>query len=384
MNSWKDRIAEGGVCDFAINYNFFCKWLLSKTASCIYLKNLPDTIDEFYTKSELIMNGFVCVTDFDKDLYSLTGAPGGQPDEYYKPTIYTIANPILGSKVVTDGENGVIIYNTPLDAYMPGGLFGLISQTATMLADNVISINCCQINTRVTAVFTADSEGQAVAGEMVLRDMYRGKPFKVMRSDLIEKINVNPIAAAGTSQTITELIELNNYIIANYFQSIGVKSNNIRKKEHLINREVDAQNDYLQISLFEILTAWQKGFDKVNEMYGTDIRVELNPALLDIIEGDEDDDSADINDNMDTADNNNPDSTENIPDELQQDGTQVIDNINDNGDIDDDSSNVDSVTDEIETQAEEVEDIVDMINDKKGDDTDANETEPDSERNDME
>ncbi len=219
---------------------------------------------------------------------------------------------------------------------------------------------------------------------MVLRDMYRGKPFKVMRSDLIEKINVNPIAAAGTSQTITELIELNNYIIANYFQSIGVKSNNIRKKEHLINREVDAQNDYLQISLFEILTAWQKGFDKVNEMYGTDIRVELNPALLDIIEGDEDDDSADIDNNMDTADNNNPDSTENIPDELQQDGAQTIDNINDNGDTDDDSSNVDSVTDEIETQTEDVEDIVDMINDKKGDDTDANETEPDSERNDME
>lgn len=384
MNEWKDRIADGGVCDFNTNYNFFCKWLLSKTASCIYLKNLPDTIDEFYTKSGLIMDGFICVTDFNKDLYALTGAPGGKPSEYYRPTIYTIANPVLGSKVVTDGENGVIIYNTPLDAYVPGGLFGLITQTATMLADNVISINCCQINTRVTAIITADSEGQSVAGEMVLRDMYSGKPYKVMRSDLIEKINVNPIAAAGTSQTITELIELNNYIIANYFQSIGIKSNNIRKKEHLINREVDAQNDYLQISLFEILTAWQKGFDKVNEMYGTDIRVELNPALLDIIEGDEDDDSAGTNDNMDTADNNNPDNTEGVQVELQPDGAEDIDNINDSGDNNDAGSDGDSLADEVEEKTDNVEELIDMINDKKGDDADADETAPDSEHNDVE
>ena len=101
----------------------------------------------------------------------------------------------------------------------------------------------------------------------------------------MEKLGVNPCATANVSANLTELVELNNYIIANYFQSIGIRSNNIRKKSHLLQDEVDIQNDYLQISILEIIASWQKGFDEVNEMYGTDIQVELNPALIDTLLG---------------------------------------------------------------------------------------------------
>ena len=280
---WKERFNNGGICDFRKMYDFYFKWLLSKTCACFYIKNLPETIDEFYTKSTLIADGDIGITDFNDKLYAVNGAPSGQPDEYYVPTQYTVANPILGSKTFTRGVNGAVIYNTDLDRYVPGGLFGLIDQTATLLADNIISINCNQINTRVSAVFTADSEAQAIAGEAILKKMYTGAPYQVLRSDLIDKINVNPIANSATSQNITELVELNNFIIANYFQSIGVKANNLRKKSHMLQDEIDVQNEYLQISIYEIMTSWQKGFDVVNALYGTDIHVELNPALTDTL-----------------------------------------------------------------------------------------------------
>jgi hypothetical protein len=270
-------------------YDFYFKWLLSKTCACFYIKNLPETMDEFYIKSTLIVDGDLGVTDFVDKLYAVNGAPGGPPDEYYVPTQYTVANPVLGSKIFTRGVDGVVIYNTDTDRYVPGGLFGLIDQTATLLADNIISINCNQINTRVSAVFTADSEAQAIAGEIVLKKMYTGAPYQVLRSDLIDKINVNPIANSATSQNITELVELNNFIIANYFQSIGVKANNLRKKSHMLQDEIDVQNEYLQISIYEILTSWQKGFDEVNKLYGTDIHVEINPALTDTLIDDESD-----------------------------------------------------------------------------------------------
>lgn len=282
---WKERFNDGGICDFKKNYDFYWKWLLSKTCSCVYIKNLPETLDEFYIKSTLFVDGDICITDFDDKLYACIGAPGGEPNEYYAPTIYTIANPILGSKMVKIGQDGVVIYNTPLDKYVPGGLSGLIDQTATLLADNIISINSNQINSRVAAIFTADSDAQSVAGEAILKKMYAGAPYQVLRSDLIEKIGVNPIATANVSANLTELVELNNYIIANYFQSIGIRSNNIRKKSHLLQDEVDIQNDYLQLSILEIITSWQKGFDEVNKMYGTDIQVELNPALIDTLLG---------------------------------------------------------------------------------------------------
>jgi len=76
------------------------------------------------------------------------------------------------------------------------------------------------------------------------------------------------------------LVELHNYIRANFFQSIGIKSNDVMKKERLITDEIEQQNDYLAISILDIITSWQTGFDKVNEMYGTDIQVELNPVLV--------------------------------------------------------------------------------------------------------
>lgn len=357
---WKERFGKDGICDFRANYEFYFKWLLSKTCSCFYLKNLPETMDEFYIISNLIIDGDVCITKFNDELYACIGAPGGQPDEYYKPSIYTIANPILGSKIVKDGVDGVIIYNTPLDAYVSGGLYGLISQTATLLADNIVSINCCQINSRVTAITTADSPAQRIEAEATLKSMYAGYPFKVVGSDIIDKITVNPIATANTSQNLAELIELHNYIIANYFQSIGIKSNDIRKKAHVLQDEIDSQNDYLQISILELLTSWQSGFNKVNEMFGTDIHVELNPVLLDVIVGDDDDNN---NNTVDNVDNNSSDTEQVVSEESVEDNVDTINNSNDISTDNDSDNDVDS----IEDKTEQVENIVDLINDVNDD-----------------
>ena len=353
---WKERFGKDGICDFRANYEFYFKWLLSKTCSCFYLKNLPETLDEFYIISNLLIDGDVCITKFDDKLYACIGAPGGQPDEYYRPSVYTIANPILGSKIVKDGVDGVIIYNTPLDAYVSGGLYGLISQTATLLADNIVSINCCQINSRVTAITTADSPAQRIEAEATLKSMYAGHPFKVVGSDIIDKIAVNPIATANTSQNLAELIELHNYIIANYFQSIGIKANDIRKKAHVLQDEIDSQNDYLQISILELLTSWQSGFDKVNEMFGTDIHVELNPVLLDVIVGDDNDNN---NDTMDNVTDNSSDTEQTVSEESVEDNVDTINDSNNISTTDDSDNGIDSVIE----QTTEVEDIVDIIND---------------------
>lgn len=369
---WKERFNAGGICDFRKNYDFYFKWLLNKTASCFYIKNLPDTMDEFYIKSTLLVDGDIGITDFNDKLYAVNGAPSGQPDEYYVPTQYTVANPILGSKIFTRGVDGVVVYNTALDKYVSGGLFGLIDQTATLLADNIISINCNQINSRVAAIFTADSDAQAIAGEAILKKMYTGAPYQVVRSDIIEKIGVNPIATTAISQNITELVELNNYIIANYFQSIGIKSNDIRKKAHILEDEINSQNNYLQISILEILTSWQKGFDEVNEIYNEDIQVELNPALIDTL--------------IDTDDENN-ESNESNESKINDVANEINDEIEIESEVESEPENESEVESEVkveeevesepeiepedkfeedlDTQEAIVEDLIDTINDEE-------------------
>ena len=293
MDNWQIRAGRGGVCDFRQNYDFYFKWLTNKVMSCFIISDdnqseRTSSIDWNYVKMNLILNGEICITDFNSKLYACIGARGGTPNEYYVPTQFIIANPVLGSKQVKIDEDGVVIYNSKIDKFMytgttaifATGLYDLIEQTATLLADNIISINCSQINARITTFFTADSESQAAAGELTLKKMYAGKPYMILKTDLLEKINVNPVNTQAAGQNITELVELHNYIIANFFQSIGIKSNNVMKRERLIKDEIESQDDFLQVSILEILSSWQEGLDKVNEMYGTSFSVKLNPVLL--------------------------------------------------------------------------------------------------------
>lgn len=291
--NWQERAGRGGVCDFRKNYDFYFKWLVGKVMSCFIITDEEPTeqtksINWDYFKINLILNGEICITAFNEKLYACIGARGGAPNEYYLPSIFTIANPILGSKQVKIDEDGVVIYNSPVDKFVwtstgyifTGGLYDLIEQTATLLSDNIISINCVQVNARVNVFFTADSEAQAVAGEVILKKMYAGKPYQILRSDLLEKLGINPVNTSATSQNIIELIELHNYIIASFFQNIGIKANNNMKRERLNTDEVNAQDDFLQVSITEMLAAWQAGLDKVNDMYGTKFKVKLNPVLV--------------------------------------------------------------------------------------------------------
>lgn len=383
--NWQERAGRGGVCDFKQNYDFYFKWLTNKVMNCFIIKDRSngktETINWNYFKMNLILDGQICITDFGDSLYACIGNRGGKPNEYYVPTVFTIANPVLGSKQVDIDVNGVVFYNTDIDMFtytgngeiFSGGLYDLISQTATLLADNVISINCNQINSRITAFFTAESEAQAIAGEVVLKKMYAGKPYQILRSDLIEKLNVNPINSSA-SGNITELVELHNYIIANFFQSIGVKSNNVMKRERLINSEIDSQNDYLKVSLLEILTSWQKGFDKLNEIYGTDISVNLNPALLDELLEDSTSDemvngevSVDAYESEDSTENTEEQTVQNEP-ETTGDGESTSDN---SGDTEEETENI---IEDINEKSEEVADIIDIINDNVDDENVSRET----------
>ena len=291
--NWQERAGRGGVCDFRKNYDFYFKWLTGKVMSCFIITDEEPTeqtksINWDYFKINLILNGEICITAFNEKLYACIGARGGAPNEYYLPSVFTIANPVLGSKQVKIDEDGIVIYNSPVDKFVwtstgyifTGGLYDLIEQTATLLSDNIISINCVQVNARVNVFFTADSEAQAVAGEVILKKMYAGKPYQILRSDLLEKLGINPVNTSATSQNIIELIELHNYIIASFFQNIGIKANNNMKRERLNTDEVNAQDDFLQVSITEMLAAWQAGLDKVNEMYGTKFKVKLNPVLV--------------------------------------------------------------------------------------------------------
>lgn len=281
-----------GICNVEENYNFYFNYLLSKLHSLFKWNNLPDTIDEESLNNQLFLNGQTCFTEFDGKLYCLFGNVGGKPNEYYHLTNYVISNPVLGSKtakILGKDKDSVMMYNTVVDRdtqWIIGsqGLFQLIKQTATLLADNIVSISCAQINSRVQIAYAAESEALANTGEKVLKDLYGGKPYRIMaQKDELEKFSVLGGSTSSTN-TIAQLIELQQYIIGQFYQNIGVRFNSTNKKERLITDEINFQDDFLAINLQTMLESRQLACKEINEMFGTDISVELADVLKPVIE----------------------------------------------------------------------------------------------------
>lgn len=295
MFNYLQMVPYKGVCKVQHNFDTYFRLLVNKTSQLFTWGGLPDTVDVNFLNTQLLLNGKVCFFKEGDKVYALNGSLGGEPNLYYKPSQWIVANPILGSRTLrvrqkdgneesVEGLDGVVVNLTPVDEQsdLPakGGLFGLIYQTAGLLADNISSLNVAQINGRVNQFVTADDEEMARTAELVLQQMYEGKPYKVLSQDLVDKINVNPVAATGTNQAIMNLIEAHQYILAQFFNEIGIISNFNMKRERLNTAEVEMNTGALDINIQSMIGQLKKDIEKVNKVCGTSITIELNPEVF--------------------------------------------------------------------------------------------------------
>ena len=284
-----------GICDVEANFRTYFKLLTNKAMSLFKLSGTEDleAFDERYFIEQLVLRGKVCVAQFNNKLYALSGNWGGEPNAYYEPTEWIVANPILGSKTLkvlnkdgskdTSGLDGIVIALTDFDYLtdnLNGGLYPLIYKYSGLLADNDVSLNIAQINGRLNVVLTADSENIANQAEDILKDLYNGKPYRVLYQDLMNKIQVNPVAVGGTNNTLMSLIEAHAHLLQDFYSEIGIASNGNMKRERINTAETELMTGCLDISIWNILKNLREGLDRVNELFGTSISVELNDEVF--------------------------------------------------------------------------------------------------------
>lgn len=282
-----------GCCDVSFNFRTYFDLLVNKCSRMFVWDNLPETVDQRYLETLLLLNGKAAFTKINDKFYVVRGNWGGEPNCYYQPTIWTMANPILGSKELKirqlDGSNevegldAILLGNSDVDLIRDncetGGLYGLIYQTAGLLADNISSLNVAQINGRAAVLYTADSEAEAYTGEKILQDIYAGKPYRILQQNVLEKIGISPIAATGQSNTLMTLIEAHQYILAQFFNEIGVGGNWNMKRERINTAETELMTDSLDINVQSMLKCREEAVEKINELFGLNISVKLNEAI---------------------------------------------------------------------------------------------------------
>ena len=247
-------------------------YMLNRTQSMFRWNGLPNTIPERSLELFLQTNGNVCFYKHNGDLYVFTGGMGGEPDVYYMPTVYTIANPALKlSKALKIGSECVVMPNDSL--YL--GLIPMFTRYASGMTENELSMKIALINSRIVDLISAPDDRTRLSAEKFLSDIANGKHGVIAENAFLDGIRAQPYGTTANSNTLTNLIEMEQYFKASWFNELGLNANYNMKRESLNSSESQMNNDALLPLVDDMLKCRERAVENVNEMFGTEISVSL-------------------------------------------------------------------------------------------------------------
>lgn len=209
------------------------------------------------------------------ELVCFFGGLGATPDLYYQPTEIILSNPVLGSKSYVIGEDVVWAKNDSCHK----GISHIMSRYAHLLADNDISINIAQITTRIPFVMTAETAAEVESAKEYIKQAEQGKIGIVKSAFMNKGITPQPTISDSSGGYLKALIELHQYLKAQFNNDLGIGSVFNMKRERMTTAEVENNSPYLLPLVDEMLKFREIICDEVNEMFpGQNWSVELDSA----------------------------------------------------------------------------------------------------------
>lgn len=247
-------------------------YMLARSQRMFEYKGLPETIPARSLELYLQVNGNVCIAKRNGELYAFTGGLGGEPNPYYMPTIYTVANPALRfSENYRIDDNCVVI---PSDS-MYIGLMPMFTRYATEIVEAEITLMMATKNCRSAFVFAAPDDRTKASAERYLEQVQDGKDAVISENAFLDGVRLLPGAASGTYRAISDVIEALQYIKASWLNDLGLDANFNMKREILTSAENAMNEDSLYPLVDDMLENRKQGIEKVNSMFGTNISVDL-------------------------------------------------------------------------------------------------------------
>lgn len=291
LDSFIPKVAPVDIEDKIGAVRYYVKQFLMRSTQMFRYPTIPDSIPVRDLELMLQVNGFAIFTKISKnekgvgvvDLengvpYAFFGGLGGKLNEYYNPTKATVANPYLNfSGELDDGVNCVIVRNDSL--YQ--GLLPIFNRYATLISENDITIRIAEINARLVSILEADNDTAKNAAVQFLKDIEEGKLGTVTTRAFYEGLKAIPYASAGSTNNITQLIELQQYLKAGVFNDIGLNANYNMKREAINSTEAQMGTDALLPFTDNMLHERKTGYKRVKDVLGIDIECEFNSAWED-------------------------------------------------------------------------------------------------------
>lgn len=270
------------VSNVKVGFDYWYFKLLNLIMDMFEYKNLPEGLSKREIELNLIITGHATIlSKKDGSMFvPLTSLYGY--DEYYQPTEAVFANPVVitakSYKIGTDCE---VIYNNSLKDsifYMKsdGGLNTFVQRYARQLADIESTINIYAVNSRLVSIPVSNDNAVIESLKTFFKNLAYGKRAIVSDSSIIENFRNVDINRSSVKDGINDWLIARDKVLEQFYRDLGIRMTN-QKKAQVNTDEVESNDQLLLISSDDMLKSRKEGLEKVNNMFGTDIQVRLNP-----------------------------------------------------------------------------------------------------------
>ena len=263
-------------------------YMLARLQKMFKYSGLPSSIPRQYLENYLLVNGSCIIArdkknPSDQNIYAFVGAAGGEPDIYYRPTRYMVANPSLNFSAEyyissTDPNHepdAVLIRNDT----MWQGLYPMMARYASLISENLLTIRTADVMLRVLALITAPDDSSRLAADQFLKDITDGHLASIAENRFLDGIRMqNPPSNNGSY--LTQFIELHQYLVGSFYNEVGLNANYNMKREALSESETGLNDDSLMPLCEDMLRCRREDMQAVNSLFGTSIEVDFDSSWL--------------------------------------------------------------------------------------------------------
>lgn len=259
-----------------ITYMQYFNRLTELAISMFDWQNLPPTVDPRYIELHLFQNGSMVY--FNDDVVGnlcLDCLPSENFDVYGNPVNRRAYSSYNNYQRDLNEDNSIIIWNNYLRTNSITDI-KLYSKRLYLL-DRIIDVNA---NAQKTPVLVQGTEKQRLTLLNLYKEFDGNAPFIFGDKNL--DLNGLKSLNTGAPYVADKIYQLKTQIWNEALTYLGISNINIQKKERLITDEVTRNQGGTIASRYSRLQARREAVDKINAMFGTNIRVDYREDFQEI------------------------------------------------------------------------------------------------------
>lgn len=292
------RLLGSSVLDKPKSHEQYVSYMLDRTSRMFEWEGLPDTIPAYMLELYLQIFGYAAFVEIQSTdpvltpqkiatppgVYIFYGGIGGERDIYYRPKLFTLANP----RVKTPVQSTILYPGDEIEGVerpcvlMPNdrqylGLLPLYNRYASQMVENDISIRSAQINARALLGISSSTSRDKETARKYLDDLEAGKLGIIGETGFLEGVQVANVSTQS-SNTIIQLIELQQYLKASWYNELGLNVNFNMKREYMSEEEIAVNTDILLPLVDDMLACREEAAELLNKVFNLNVTVRKSSA----------------------------------------------------------------------------------------------------------